>query len=733
MNKVRVYDLAKELNVNSKELVKVLNSMDIPVKNHMSALTEQQEKYFRNNYNKSQGESPKQEKTPVKTVEKKEQAPQRPEAVKEKATEGAKPLAKPQAKTEQKADKKKLGKKDFRKSKKPPVTPVAIDNSKKEKKSKSAYKKKKGEDETEELVAMIPTAVSVGDFAVKINVPSTEIIKKLIGLGVMASINQEIDFETAEVVASELGVKIELEDVEEEVAEMLNVEEEEDEENLIHRPPVITVMGHVDHGKTSLLDAIRKTSVTAKEAGGITQHIGAYMVKTNDEAITFIDTPGHEAFTAMRHRGASITDIAVLVVAADDGVMPQTVEALNHARAAKVPIIVAINKIDKPGANPDKVKQELTEYNLVAEEWGGDTIFVPVSAMTREGLDTLLEMILLVAEVQELKANPDRLSKGTVIDAKLDKGRGVVATLLVNAGTLRVGDSVVSGTSYGKIRAMLNDKGKKVKTAGPSTPVEILGLNEVPEAGEEFYAVKDDRTARQIADKRRTHLKEQKVKRSAPLSLDELYNHIKQGEVQDINIIIKGDVQGSVEALKQSLEKLTNEEVRVNIIHGGVGAVTESDVMLAAASNGIIIGFNVRPGNNVNALAEREEVDLRLYRVIYDAIADVEQAMKGMLAPEYKEVVLGTAEVRQTFKVPNIGTIAGCYVTNGKIARSNDVRVIRDGIVVFEGKMTSLKRFKDDAKEVAQGYECGIGVEKYNDLKEGDQIEAFTMEEIART
>ncbi len=733
MSKVRVYDLAKELNVNSKELVKVLNSMDIPVKNHMSALNEQQEKYFRNNYIKAQGESPKQEKAPAKTVEKKEQPPQRPEAVKEKAAEGAKPFPKPQAKTEQKTDKKKPGKRDFRKGKKPPVTPVAIDNSKKEKKSKSAYKKKKGEDETEELVAMIPTAVSVGDFAVKINVPSTEIIKKLISLGVMASINQEIDFETAEVVASELGVKIELEDVEEEVAEMLNVEEEEDEKNLIHRPPVITVMGHVDHGKTSLLDAIRKTSVTAKEAGGITQHIGAYMVKTNDEAITFIDTPGHEAFTAMRHRGASITDIAVLVVAADDGVMPQTVEALNHARAAKVPIIVAINKIDKPGANPDKVKQELTEYNLVAEEWGGDTIFVPVSAMTREGLDTLLEMILLVAEVQELKANPDRLAKGTVIDAKLDKGRGVVATLLVNAGTLRVGDSVVSGTSYGKIRAMLNDKGKKVKTAGPSTPVEILGLNEVPEAGEEFYAVKDDRTARQIADKRRTHLKEQKVKRSAPLSLDELYNHIKQGEVQDINIIIKGDVQGSVEALKQSLEKLTNEEVRVNIIHGGVGAVTESDVMLAAASNGIIIGFNVRPGNNVNALAEREEVDLRLYRVIYDAIADVEQAMKGMLAPEYKEVVLGTAEVRQTFKVPNIGTIAGCYVTNGKIARSNDVRVIRDGIVVFEGKMTSLKRFKDDAKEVAQGYECGIGVEKYNDLKEGDQIEAFTMEEIART
>lgn len=725
MSKVRVYDLAKELNVNSKELVKILNQMDIPVKNHMSALTEQQEKYFKNNYNKTKDESPQKEEQPAKSIKNVEKPQEKPQP---DNTDKNKPAHKP------KTDAKRDGKKDFRKGKKKsPIIPVAIDNSKKEKKSKSAYKKKKGEDEIEEMTFMIPTSLSVGDFAAKINIPSTEIIKKLIGLGVMASINQEIDFETAEVVATELGVKIELEDVEEEVAEILNIEEVEDEKNLIHRPPVITVMGHVDHGKTSLLDAIRKTSVTAKEAGGITQHIGAYMVKANGEAITFIDTPGHEAFTAMRHRGASITDIAVLVVAADDGVMPQTVEAINHARAAKVPIIVAINKIDKPAANPDRVKQELTEYNLVAEEWGGDTICVPVSAMTREGLDTLLEMILLVAEVQELKANPNRLAKGTIIDAKLDKGRGAVATLLVNAGTLKVGDSVVSGTSYGKIRAMLNDKGKKVKTAGPSTPVEILGLNEVPEAGEEFYAVKDDRTARQIAEKRRTHLKEQKVKKSAPLSLDDLYNHIKEGEIQDINIIIKGDVQGSVEALKQSLEKLTNEEVRVNIIHGGVGAISESDVMLAAASNGIIIGFNVRPGNNVMSIAEREEVDLRLYRVIYDAIADVEQAMKGMLAPEYKEVVLGTAEVRQTFKVPNVGTIAGCYVTDGKIARNNDVRIIRDGIVVYEGKMISLKRFKDDAKEVAQGYECGIGVEKFNDLKEGDQIEAFTMEEIART
>ncbi|MBF7095797.1 translation initiation factor IF-2 [Alkalibacter mobilis] len=725
MSKLRVYDLAKEYEINSKELVGILNKMDIPVKNHMSALTDQQVKYFKNNFKKDADDKPQ---APVK--EEKSQDQSKPQPVQKSADEGAEKSG------DKKQTQKRDPKKDPRKNKKKRnIIPVAIDNSKKEKKSRTAYKKKRDDDDKEETIIMIPTSLTVGDFAAKINVPSTEIIKTLIGLGIMASINQEIDFETAEVVATELDIQIQLEDVEEEVAEILaeTLEEVEDEAKLKHRAPVITVMGHVDHGKTSLLDAIRKTSVTEKEAGGITQHIGAYTVKANGEQITFIDTPGHEAFTAMRHRGASITDIAVLVVAADDGVMPQTVEAINHAKAAKVPIIVAINKIDKPGANPDKVKQELTEYNLVAEEWGGDTICVPVSAKTREGLDTLLDMIILVAEVQELKANPDRLAKGTVIEAKLDKGRGTVATVLVNAGTLRVGDAVVSGVAYGKIRAMNNDKGKKVKSAGPSTPVEILGLSEVPEAGEEFYAVKDDRTARQIAEKRKSYIKEQKVKRSAPLSLDDLYSQIKQGEVQDINIIIKGDVQGSVEALKQSLEKLTNEEVRVNIIHGGVGAISESDVMLAAASNGIIIGFNVRPGNNVSSMAEKEEVDIRLYRVIYDAIEDIEQAMKGMLAPEYKEVVLGTAEVRQTFKVPNLGTIAGCYVTNGKINRNNDVRIIRDGIVVFEGKMTSLKRFKDDAKEVAQGYECGIGVEKFNDIKEGDQIEAYTMEEIART
>ncbi|QSX08688.1 translation initiation factor IF-2 [Alkalibacter rhizosphaerae] len=744
MSKSRVYDLAKELNINSKELVVILQSMDIPVKNHMSALTEQQEKYFRNNF-KQDGVAvaAKEEEKPIEKkvapAEKKE-APKTSGKGPVKKTTGNASGSTPAATTEKKAPSgppKKDGKRDNRKTnkKKRVITPVAIDNSKKEKKSRAIYKKKRQDDGTEVDIIPIPTSLTVGDFAAKINVPSTEIIKKLIGLGIMASINQEIDYETAEVVATELDVVIELEDVEEEVAEILSQVEdvEEDESKKIHRAPVITVMGHVDHGKTSLLDAIRKTGVAEKEAGGITQHIGAYTVKANGENITFIDTPGHEAFTAMRYRGASITDIAVLVVAADDGVMPQTVEAINHAKAAKVPIIVAINKIDKPEANPDRVKQELTEYNLVAEEWGGDTICVPVSAKTQEGLDTLLEMILLVSEVQELKANPDRLAKGTVLEAKLDKGRGPVSTVLINAGTLKVGDPVVSGIAYGKIRAMINDKGKKVKTAGPSTPVEILGLNEVPEAGEEFYAVTDDKTARQIAEKRKSYIKDQRVKKSAPLSLDDLYNQIKQGEVQDINIIIKGDVQGSVEALRQSLEKLSNEEVRVNIIHAGAGGISESDVMLAAASNGIIIGFNVRPNNNVTAAAERESVDIRLYRVIYDAIESIEKAMKGMLAPEFKEVVLGTAEVRQTFKVPNAGTIAGCYVTNGKISRNSSIRVIRDDVVIFEGKLDSLKRFKDDAKEVAQGYECGIGVERFNDIKEGDILEAFTMEEVART
>ncbi|MPW25833.1 translation initiation factor IF-2 [Alkalibaculum sp. M08DMB] len=743
MSKIRVYDLAKELNIPSKELVDMLNALDIPAKNHMSALTEQQVKYFKNHrseqssiISKSPVEAPS-----VKETNNNKTVSSQNSTIANTSTKNSTNIQR--SNTTATTTKPVVGsnnnkninnKADTKRpyTNKPRVTPVKIDNSKKEKKSKSDYKKRKTDETKVEDNILLPSQLTVGDLASKINVSATEIIKHLMKLGIMATINQDIDFDTAEVVASELEISVVLEDVEEEVSSILEQFEEEDEKDLIPRPPVITVMGHVDHGKTSLLDAIRKTKVTAKEAGGITQHIGAYTVKINNGAITFIDTPGHEAFTAMRHRGASVTDIAILVVAADDGVMPQTVEALNHAKAAGVPIIVAINKMDVANANPDKVKQGLTEHSLIPEDWGGETICVPVSAHTGEGLDTLLEMIILVSEMQELKANPNRLAKGTVIEAQLDKGRGAVATLLISTGTLKVGDIVVSGTTYGKVRAMNNDKGKKLKNAGPSAPVEILGLSEVPEAGDEFYVVKDDKTARQISEKRKHYVKDQQVKKTAPLTLDDLFNQINEGTVKDINIIIKADGQGSVEALKQSLIRLTNDEVRVNVIHDGVGGITESDVMLAAASNGLIIGFNVRPGANSIKTAEKEKVDIRLYRVIYNAIEDVEAAMKGMLDPEYKEVVMGTAEVRQTFKVPNLGMIAGSYVTDGKIARSYDVRVIRDGIVITEGSISSLKRFKDDAREVAKGYECGIGIDKFNDLKEGDLIEAFTMEEIPR-
>lgn len=765
MSKIRVYDLAKELNVSSKDLVKKLNELNIPAKNHMSALTEQEVRYFKSH--KDNGESVKNQKTSEpkadenvkkdshnnKTVAKtspntsaRSTSPNTPTKSNRntnnndsKTNNNNKKTFSQQNKTTKNQDNKGASPSKTHNTnknkdvKKPRVTPVKIDNSKKVKKTKTDYKKRKTEETKLEETILLPAQITVGDLASKINISVTEIISHLIKLGVMASINQEIDFDTAEVIAGELEIKVELENVEEEVNSILEeYEDEDDEKDLVKRPPVITVMGHVDHGKTSLLDAIRHTSVTTREAGGITQHIGAYTVQVNNESITFIDTPGHEAFTAMRLRGAQITDIAILVVAADDGVMPQTVEAINHAKAADVPIIVAINKVDKESANPERVLQELTEYGLIAEAWGGDTICVPVSAHTGEGIDTLLEMILLSAEMLELKANPKRLAKGSVVEAQLDKGRGAVATMLINTGTLHVGDIVVSGTTYGKVRAMVNDKGKRLKSAGPSAPVEIIGLSEVPEAGDDFYVVKDDKTARQVSGMRRSYLKDQQVKKSAPLSLDDLYNQIQEGSIKDINIVIKADGQGSVEALKQSLFKLTNDEVRVNVIHDGVGAISESDVILASASNGIIIGFNVRPGANVSKIAEKEAVDIRLYRVIYDAIEDVEAAMKGMLDPEFKEVVVGTAEVRETFKVPNVGVIAGIYITDGKIARNNDVRVIRDGIVIQEGSISSLKRFKDDAKEVVQGYECGLGIEKFNDLKEGDIIEAFTMEEIPR-
>jgi len=572
--------------------------------------------------------------------------------------------------------------------------------------------------------------VMIKDLAEKIGKPATEIIKKLLLLGTIATINQDIDFDTAALVASEFGVELEqkLEKTYEEV--LIDEYKEDAPDDLIERPPVVTVMGHVDHGKTSLLDAIRKSKVTEHEAGGITQHIGAYTIDINGKQITFLDTPGHEAFTAMRARGAQVTDIAILVVAADDGVMPQTVEAINHAKAADVPIIVAINKIDKPTANPERVKQELTEYGLVAEEWGGDTIFVPVSAITKEGIDQLLEMILLVSEIQELKANPNRLAKGTIIEAQLDKGRGPVATVLVQNGTLKVGDPIVAGVSYGHVRAMIDDKGNRVISAGPSQPVEVLGFSEVPEAGDILYAVEDEKLSRHVSEERKDKIKAMQMKAMAKVSLDDLFNQIAEGQMKELNVIVKADVQGSVEAVKQSIEKLSNEQVRVKTIHGGVGGITESDVMLASASNAIIIGFNVRPDSMARAAAEREKVDVRLYRVIYNAIEDIEKAMKGLLEPEFKEVVLGHAEVRTTFKVSGVGTVAGSYVTDGKILRNANARLVRNGVVVYEGKIASLKRFKDDAREVASGYECGIGLENFNDIKDGDVIEAYIEQEV---
>lgn len=571
--------------------------------------------------------------------------------------------------------------------------------------------------------------MTVQDFAHLINKKAAEVIKKLLGLGVMATINQELDIETITLLAAEFGIATEIKAKKEEI---LLAEEPDAPEEMLERPPVVTIMGHVDHGKTSLLDAIRHTSVTSTEAGGITQHIGAYQVELKGKKITFLDTPGHEAFTAMRARGAQVTDLAILVVAADDGIMPQTVEAINHAKAAQVPIIIAINKIDKEDANPDRVKQDLTNYGLVPEEWGGETICANVSAKSGEGLENLLEMILLVAEVGDLKANPNRKGKGSVIEAKLDKSRGPVATILVQNGTLEVGDFVIVGTTSGRIRAMHDDRGRKIKKALPSTPVEIIGLSDVPLAGDTFQAVEDERLAKQITSERSALKREEAIHSRSRISLDDLFSQIQQGEVKDLNIIIKADVQGSIEAIKASLEKLSNNEVRVNIIHQGVGAITETDVMFADASNAIIIGFNVRPDINARKIAENQQIDIRLYRVIYNAIEDVKAALSGLLKPEIREVVLGRAEVRATFKVPKAGTIAGCYLTEGKFIRNCQVRVIRDGIVIHEGDIDSLKRFKDDVREVAAGYEFGLGLERFNDLREGDNLEAFTTEEIKR-
>lgn len=681
MAKVRIYELAKELNVSSKAMVNFLVDLGADVKNHMSTIDEDIANMVKDHFAEDEDED---EEVVVKVKPtSKESPPKSPPTGKAKSKQAASRPDKAHAPGKDKGDKK---------------------------------------------VIEIPETITVRDLAELCRIPATDLIKRLMAQGVMAGINQNVDRQAARLVAEKLGFAVKAY-----APVTMDIDiEEADEEKLEERSPVVTIMGHVDHGKTTLLDAIRKSKVAASEEGGITQHIGAYQVEVKGKKITFLDTPGHEAFTAMRSRGAQVTDLAVLVVAADDGVMPQTIEAINHARAAEVPILVAINKVDRPQANVDRVKQQLAEQGLVPEEWGGDTVCVPISALRREGLDDLLEMILLVAEMQDLKANPHRLAKGTIVEAQLDRGRGPVATVLVQHGVLRVGNPIVAGSVHGRVRAMFSAKGERVDEAGPATPVEVLGFNDVPTAGEILLALDDEREARAIAEEYAQTARQEGWSRTSRLTLDDLNVKIKAGEVKQLNLVVKGDVQGSVEALRQSLEKLSTPEVRVNVIHGGVGGVSKSDVNLAHASEAIIIGFNVRPDPTARKLAETLGIEILLYRVIYQAIDDIKAAMEGMLEPEYKEVVLGQAEVRALFKVPNVGIVAGCYVTEGRILRSAQMRVLRDNVIVYEGTIASLKRFKDDVREVASGYECGIGLERFNDLKEGDVLEAFRMEEVKR-
>ncbi len=745
---MRIYELAKELDMNSKELVDLVEQeLGITVKNHMSALTDLEVIRFRkalsiiNNSKKAKNvKGTKNEiiddepivdekidlnQAKLKKVDKKLITPVKKPDVK-------KPGAKPGANTKPGASTK-------------PAQSSGGDNKKNFNKNRQNNKKKPYQQQTQQTEpkpqqhkvknVSMEDSIVVRTFADKLGVPVNLIISKLILLGIMANMNQEIDFDTALLIGEELGAtvtKIEVVDELQNLEDTLFKADEDDEKDLMPRPPIVTVMGHVDHGKTSLLDAIRDTSVTTNEAGGITQHIGASQVEINGKKITFLDTPGHEAFTAMRARGAKVTDIAIIVVAADDGVMPQTVEAINHSKAAGVPIIVAVNKIDKPTANPDRVKQELSEHGVISEDWGGDTIFVPVSAKQRIGIEDLLEMILLVAEVQEFKANPNRSAKGTIIESKLDKGRGPVATVLIDKGTLKKGDFVLVGSAHGKIRAMFNSKGKRINQAGPSVPVEILGLSETPQAGDILVAMENEKDAKNIAEKRKSKKHMESINTSSKVSLDDLYERIQKGEVKDLNIIIKADVSGSIEAVKQSLQKLSMEEVKVNPIHGGVGGINENDIMLASASNAIVIGFNVRPSIAAMDLAKQESVDVRTYNIIYTAIEDIKSAVKGMLAPVYKEVIMGRADVRQTFKVPNVGVVAGVYVTSGKITRKSKIRLLRNDIVIHDGQIASLRRFKDDVSELNNGYEGGIGIEKYNDIKDGDSMEAYIMEEIKR-
>ena len=671
MTKIRVYKLAKELNMASRDLIARMKELDVDVNSHMSTLDKGEAETIKQIIDEDQeaGVDDGNEDTEVRHIETRE---------------------------------------------------------------KDIVKNSNGNAENKPL--KIEDTIIVSDLAEKMAVSPTEVITTLIGLGVMANQNQFIDFETASIVGEEFGFEITSVEIEpeDEVKDEFDLDFEDAPEDLKSRPPVVTVMGHVDHGKTSLLDAIRETNVTEKEAGGITQHIGASVVDVEGNKVVFLDTPGHEAFTSMRARGTQVTDIAILVVAADDGVMPQTVEAIDHAKAAGVPIIVAINKIDMPDANIERIKQELTEYGLVPEDWGGDTVIVPVSALKGEGIDGLLEMILLVAELQELKANPDRNAVCTVVEAQLDRGRGPVATVLVQKGTLNVGEMIVCGSAYGRVRAMFDDKGNAIKKANPSVPAIILGLSEVPDAGDIIYVVDDEKTARTYAEKKKQTLREEELRTSQQVSLDDLFEKIKSGEIADLNIIIKTDVRGTIDAIRQSIEQLEDDEVRVNIIHGGVGGITESDIMLAAASNAIIIGFNVRPTLNALDIAEEQNVDVRTYRVIYEAIEDIKSAIKGMLEPEYVEQVIGRAEVRDTFKVPNVGTVAGIYVQQGKITRNSSIRLLRNNVVIFEGDVSSLRRFKDDVREVSTGYEGGLGLENYNDIKNGDILEAYIFKEVER-
>lgn len=755
MTKIRVHEYAKQVNKTSKEVIEALSKLNVSVTNHMSML----ERDIVSKLNQTFKATPEKNvgKQATQNISQKPQSngQQNHSVKKQEGQRQQSATSKPKANNQQHSNSSNEKSKNTKGNQNRNMTQNNNNNNNNNnRRGGGGYNQrpKPGihggkrrhpkthqpsiplkQKELPEKITFVES-LSVAELAKKLHREPSEIIKKLFMLGVMATINQELDKDAIELICTDYGVEVE-EEIRVDITDLethFEQTEEVNEAELSERPPVVTIMGHVDHGKTTLLDSIRNTKVTAGEAGGITQHIGAYQVTEGDKKITFLDTPGHAAFTTMRARGAKVTDLTILVVAADDGVMPQTVEAINHAKAAEVPIIVAVNKMDKPSANPDRVMQELTEHGLVPEAWGGETIFVPISALKGEGIDTLLEMILLVAEVGELKANPDRLALGTVIEAQLDKGRGSVATLLVQDGTLKVGDPIVVGHTFGRVRAMVNDKGRRVKEAGPSTPVEITGLNDVPQAGDRFVVFEDEKTARQVGETRAMSAIQAQRSEKQRVTLDNLFEQMSQGEMKELNLIVKADVQGTVEAMAASLMKIDVEGVNVKIIHTGAGAITESDISLAAASNAIVIGFNVRPDVNAKRAAEEEGVDIRLHRIIYKVIEEIEQAMKGMLDPEFEEKIIGQAEVRQTIKVSKVGTIAGSYITEGKVTRDSGVRVIRDNVVIFEGELDTLKRFKDEVKEVARGYECGITITNFNDIKEGDIIEAYIMEEVKR-